>query len=602
MYRINYSCLNLEQVKAAVLAGGGPVSASELSKALVSKEICIELDNEGVAPPSLKYSFKCEKKLVLTENGGEPVECAYGALELGKYVLFTHMVPGTLRGYTAVLDMATGRAAVTEMWFIDYEGTPVEKLNRPLTADDVTNLGFFVNREVERQVYKGRFVCEGVPAAESRFFRSFRLDNKMVKWDDDIGRQRVFTYVTNYFSTMVEVDTPDGEDVITFPSDYLQLDDCTFFYDVGEVEYAGRLSVEVIDLYTMKKIGMTMGINEDDKFEFFLYTAKGRYLGQFATFYDFNDDGDVAPPFMSKRVNPEVKGSRCTYRTSVLSGQPTSEEINALCGNVVEFEQAGSSMASGNKMEYSRQCLGRKITFRDDDGFEAELDFFAQEQLRFRLAGGDWAEAEYRAFQLDADLVYLGFHIKNSCPPRGLVFALDFSNGCATCIDAVMAGGADPHDVAEKYHFGYMVTEGVPVPRTRRHGFTRELLGRSFTWTYSKMMSSQHIYNSPTSYSWTIFMGGTPGDPGYRSGGFVWSSPCTYIKLRDDVYIMTWVEQKWSGSFTTAAMNLRIMHDCGFTLGLTHTADKLLFHAMGAFARDAGRADMSGVYTLRHLD
>ena len=354
MYRINYSCLGLEQVKAAVLAGGGPVSASELSKALVNKEICIELDNEGVAPPSLKYSFKCEKKLVLVENGGEPVECAYGALELGKYVLFTHMVPGTLRGYTAVLDMATGRAAVTEMWFIDYEGTPVEKLNRPLTADDVTNLGFFVNREVERQVYKGRFVCEGVPAAESRFFRSFRLDNKMVKWDDDIGRQRVFTYVTNYFSTMVEVDTPDGEDVITFPSDYLQLDDCTFFYDVGEVEYAGRLSVEVIDLYTMKKIGMTMGINEDDKFEFFLYTAKGRYLGQFATFYDFNDDGDVAPPFMSKRVDPTVKGSRCTYRTSVLSGQPTSDEINALCGNVVEFEQAGSSMASGNKMEYSR--------------------------------------------------------------------------------------------------------------------------------------------------------------------------------------------------------------------------------------------------------
>ena len=95
---------------------------------------------------------------------------------------------------------------------------------------------------------------------------------------------------------------------------------------------------------------------------------------------------------------------------------------------------------------------------------------------------------------------------------------------------------------------------------------------------------------------------GNPGDPGYRSGGFVWSSPCTYIKLRDDVYIMTWVEQKWSGSFTTAAMNLRIMHDCGFSLGLTHDASKLLFHEMGAFARAAGTADMSGIFTLRHLD
>ena len=406
MYRINYSSLGLQEVKSAVLAGGGPVSASELSGALVSKDITLELDNEGVAPPSLKYSFKCKNKVVFTENGGEPVECAYGALELGDYVLFTHMVPGALRGYTAVLDMKTGRAAVTEMWFIDYEGTPIESMKLPLTADDVTNMGFFVNREVERQVYKGRFICDGVPAAEDRFFRSFRLDNKMIKWDDDLGRQRVITYVTNYFSTMVEVDTPDGADVITFPSDYLQLDDSTFFYDVGEVEYAGRLSVEVIDVYTMKKIGMTMGINEDDKFEFFLYTAKGRYLGQFATFYDFNDDGDVAPPFMSKRVNPTVKGSRCTYRTSVLSGRPTTEEINALSGNVTEFESTGGSMASGNMMARSRQCLGKNVIFRDDDGFEAELDFFSEEQLRFRFPGGDWAEAEYRAFELDEDLVY----------------------------------------------------------------------------------------------------------------------------------------------------------------------------------------------------
>ena len=47
MYRINYSSLGLEEVKSAVLAGGGPVSASELSGALVSKEITLELDNEG---------------------------------------------------------------------------------------------------------------------------------------------------------------------------------------------------------------------------------------------------------------------------------------------------------------------------------------------------------------------------------------------------------------------------------------------------------------------------------------------------------------------------------------------------------------------------
>ena len=104
MFRINYSQLGLAEVRAAVLAGGGPVSAGPLSEKLVSKEVRILLDDEGIAPPALSYSFPAADRLVLTENGGAPVECPYGALELGDIVLFAHMIPGTLRGYTAVLD------------------------------------------------------------------------------------------------------------------------------------------------------------------------------------------------------------------------------------------------------------------------------------------------------------------------------------------------------------------------------------------------------------------------------------------------------------------------------------------------------------------
>ena len=39
MFRINYSKLGLEEVKAAVLGGGGPESAGELCDCLVGKEI-----------------------------------------------------------------------------------------------------------------------------------------------------------------------------------------------------------------------------------------------------------------------------------------------------------------------------------------------------------------------------------------------------------------------------------------------------------------------------------------------------------------------------------------------------------------------------------
>ena len=617
MFRIDYAKLNLEQVRSAVLNGGGPVSAGELSERLVSRKIVLGLDDEGVTPPALEYSFVSKDRLLLSENGGEPVECAYGALELNHCILFSHMVPDTLRGYTVVLDTASGRAAVEEMWFIDYEGTDVEKLPRPLSIEDLAGLGFYVNREVERQIYRGCFTEEetdssvdtgevnaagplytGDGSADygSSFARSLRLDNKMVKWDDDLGRGRVFTYISNYFSTMVEVGTPDGEDVLTLPSDYLQIDDSTFFYDFGEVEYSGRLSVEVFDLFTMKKIGVTMGIGEDSRFEFRLYRADGKYLGQYATFYDFDDLGDKQPPFMAGRLG-SMKGARCTYRTSVLSNAPTPDQVNALSSSVKQFEEVTTNgMVSETHMAYSRQCVGKKVTFLDDAGFRVELDFFEDEKLRFRTAERNWTEAKYRAFQLDADLVFLGFFIEGSCPPEGMEFALDFANGCATCIDIKIAGGQDPHDGVPVYHFGYMEAEGVPVPRTRRHGFTQELLGRSFTWSYSKGMTSQHIYNAPNSYSWTIFLGGRPGDPGYHAGGFVWSSPCTYIKLRKDVYIMSWVEEKWSGAFSSVAMNLRIMHDCGFGFSITHDASALHFHTISAYARDAGKCDLDGIY------
>ncbi len=602
MFRINYTKLTLEQVKSAVFAGAGPVSAGALSEALTGREILLSLDNEGIDPPALRYRFQTADRLILTENGSEGVECAYGALELGGCILFAHMIPNTLRGYAVVLETKTGRAAAEEMWFIDYPGAEVDTREKPLSIEELGKLGFFVNREVERQIWRGSYSEAGRPAAEGRFSRSLRLDNKMVKWDDDLGRKRIFTYVSNYFSTLVELDTPDGEDVLSLPSDYFQIDDSTFFYDVGEVEYSGRLSVEVFDLFTMKKIGVTMGIDENDRFEFRLYRANGTYLGQYATFYDFDDPGDQPAASMSGRFAAK-KGMRGTYRTSVLSSHPGQDQINALSPKVRLFDEAQpNGMISDTRMAYSTQCAGRNVLFRDDAGFFTELDFRDAQHLRFRTADRGWTEAEYRAYQLDADLVYLGFYIKDSTPPEGMQFALDFSNGCATCIDAKIAGKYEAHDVIPEYHFGYMETEGVPVPRTRRHGFTTELLGRSFTWTYSKGITSQHIYNAPNSYSWTIFMGGTPGAPGYRAGGFVWSSPCTYIKLRDEVYVMTWVEEKWSGNLSSAAMNLRIMHDCGFILSTSHDCSTLDFTMLSAYARDAGKCDLSGIYTLKRLD
>jgi len=160
----------------------------------------------------------------------------------------------------------------------------------------------------------------------------------------------------------------------------------------------------------------------------------------------------------------------------------------------------------------------------------------------------------------------------------------------------------DLHDPVPGYHFGVIELEGLTPLRVFRHGFTDELLGRAFTQTYSDNMSSIHIYNAPHSYSWTIISSGELGSPAMRAGGPCWSSPCEYLKLRDDVYAMIWVEQKWAGLMGMAFMNLRIMHDCGFSFGLSHDGKTVTMDKMGALGRFAGYVDLSGVYELRNFN
>jgi hypothetical protein len=103
--------------------------------------------------------------------------------------------------------------------------------------------------------------------------------------------------------------------------------------------------------------------------------------------------------------------------------------------------------------------------------------------------------------------------------------------------------------------------DGVQPPLIRRHPITNELTGKAFTWTYSETMSSIHVYSSPESYSWTIFLAN-------GSGGMMWSSPCIYVKLREDAYLMSWVEETCNGHQGTFVFNPRIMHDCGFFTAL----------------------------------
>ena len=606
MYRLNYTNLDKKQVEDVLAKSAPPVSVSGFCGRLSGQKLKIVLDKLPVAGPALEYEFQSDTKLTLKENGGEAVACDYGAKSMKEITLFSHMIPGTKRGYTVIVDWKTSIVTAFEMWFIDYEGQPPDTTQTFIPVTEMSKQPIFINREVQRQYYFGYVEEPGKNPPENRAKLSLQLENAMIKWKEDRGKKWLTTYTSALFSTFVELDTPDGGDVLTFVSDLLQIDDNTYIHCYGEVEYSGRLTVEVFDIFSMKKVGVTMGIDESDAFEYELYQGRGRYLGRLSTFFDFNDKGDQLSNFAKSRYDFSAKGTRYAYRPSVMTKKLTKEDIVKAKENAIIFTIDKSRelmMASAHILDDSAYCVGKTVAFRGDDGLAVEMRFKSVTELEYRVEGGeDWRPEPYRATELDEGFIVFAFFRSGLDWPAHFVFALDFKNGLATCISSTMGTKWDIHDPEPRYHFGIFQTEGVTPTRIFRHGFTDELVGRAYTQTYSDQMSSIHIYNAPHSYSWTIINNSEPGTPANRAGGAVWSSPCEYIKFRDDVYCMTWVEQKWSGGMDSLFRNFRTGRDCGFGYGVAHDGSNIHLHKMGSKSRFAGSVVLSGVYPLRNFD
>ena len=154
---------------------------------------------------------------------------------------------------------------------------------------------------------------------------------------------------------------------------------------------------------------------------------------------------------------------------------------------------------------------GLSCTLRFDDGRTLDYEFLDKHTLRFRPdGGGEWLETRYEAFESDTELV-LAAHVIPGTPIHGMTLVLDLREGLVTWLDAYHGNREHPREPLRDIRFGVILASGIAPPKYRRHAFTNELVGHAYTWNYTHSMTSQHIYSSPWSYSWSIMMpNGTP--------------------------------------------------------------------------------------------
>ena len=560
MHRIAYTKLTEAEIDDKLAAAAaGPSSASPLSDAFSGTTVKIVTDNG----PTLTYSFASNRQLSVSENDGRAVDAGYGALTLDRVAFFSHMVPGTQRGYNVVVDEDTGLATVFEVWFS----------------------GYLDNREVQREVYFGYVEEPGEPTPEARHARTNRVEGKGFYWKQDTGVETLEFYPSTIYSNFVELTRFGGELGFCGPSDYIKINDDFYIYSRTECEFSGTMTLYVLDLNRVEQVGIRLGFDADDALEYYVFRGEGEWLGQIAQFEPFGDVGDAVAA--GPGTASAEKGARRVYRPMRNDWTMTEAEVAALTDTTVF---AGPSAMAGNKSPIGDFLAGQAMTLRFDDGFVIEYQFDEIQTLRWRREGeNNWREERYESWESAPGVIMFG-HLLSGAPDHDcLKVVADFDQALVTAIHGTIGTRYIANEAAAETRFGVIEMAGLTPPRYRRHSFTDALVGRALTWNYSPGLTSMHLYTTPHSLSWIIF-----GQDG--AGGMEWSGPASYVKIRDDLYLAYWLEEACNGTLGTILVNMRTMHDCG--IGYHCGRDGLRLSAIGAHARHAGRFDVARFYDL----
>ena len=591
MFFTAFNSMTTDEVNAKVASSPKAGTGLEPSALLANNILKLKFNGE-FAPSQLDYVFGDDFTLKLTENGEEYSGVPYNAVQMrGNIVLFTHIVPGSTRGWHVVYDTATELATAFETWF----GITVPVGGDMMGTREPTHMRD-IPREIQRHYHFG-YNDKGQPEPEKMHTTTNRLEGRGMHWKFACGGEWLTYFPSVVCSTTVLLDAPQDTITITYPSDFLRINDELFIFAKWGVEFGGEMWLEVLDMFEMKAIGMKFGFNASDEFEYQMHSACLSVTGDAAHLETITLNGDKEPPMAMLKG----KGARYAYRPRDMDVPMTKAEAHEAAKTQMVFDFGGPNiMMSGNRFEMNFDLVGKQFSLSYDQVRtpyawsennipqrlikDYEYDFSGRETLKWREPGGDWHEEKYVCFEPAKDIYFFSHMLTGDPNFASVAHAVDYSEGLSTCVYARVGSWTSDWEIGATCLFGTARGEGIaPPPFSKRHGFTDDLVGKSYAWAYSDTMSSIHVYSSPNSYSWTIFQND-------NSGGATWSSPCFYIKLRDDAYLFQWVEENCNGSQGLVCFNPFIMHDGGFFFGIGHTGMRL--NITGAYARALGTFDI----------
>lgn len=168
---------------------------------------------------------------------------------------------------------------------------------------------------------------------------------------------------------------------------------------------------------------------------------------------------------------------------------------------------------------------------------------------------------------------------------RQVTLIADTVNGAATVVDAHIGTPNCTRDVDREFIFGRI--DGDYAEEAPLHHFTDEMTGKAIIWDYGAGFTQvKHIYNSNLFYTYSM---------NTEAGPWMATNPADYVKVRDNVYIFSFVEERQPGLQMLLLINLETMHDIGCCFGV----DENRGMSSGCVGGHGTFADICTVYDLK---
>ncbi len=242
----------------------------------------------------------------MAENGGGAVEAGYGALTLGSVAFFSHLIPGTQRGYAVVIDQDTNLATVSNC------GSAGMRTSAKCSARFITDM-WSSRAKRRRKIAMWRRI-----AWKARAFIGSRTT----------ARRRWNFFPSAAYSNFVELSRLGGELGFCAPSDYIKINEDLFIYTRTECEFSGTFTAYVMDLNRIEQVGVRLGFDANDALEYYVFRGKGEWLGQLAQFEKFGDESGYPVPAAAPGTD---SGERCAARVSAAQNDGENDDGGSRC-------------------------------------------------------------------------------------------------------------------------------------------------------------------------------------------------------------------------------------------------------------------------------